>query len=574
MEAYQKNYSEWLKSEVVDELTLDELNAISSNENEIRLRFSEPLSFGTAGLRGVMRAGINAMNVYTVAHATQALADVINEDGEKGGVVIAWDSRNNSRLFAETSCCVLCANGIKVYMFPDLRPTPELSFAIRRLGCSAGINITASHNPMQYNGYKAYGENGAQISPEVADKIAQRMAKIDIFSDVSTMSYDEALGSGYVTVLDETIDDEYIKVVLDERVDKSLIPSMADNLKVVYTPLHGTGATIVPTLLKKAGVKNLYTVDEQIVPDGDFPTVVKPNPEYKEAFELGIEYANRFGADLIIATDPDADRTGCTIRNAEGEFITITGNQIGALLLDYLLCAYEQNCTMPEEPYAVKSIVSTELATKICDSHGVKMYNVLTGFKFIGEVMEEHIASGHGSFILGFEESYGFLKGTYARDKDACVASMLICEMAAFHQSHGRTLADALNNLYEKYGYYKEGISEIYFEGVDGAEKMSAIMDVLRTNPPEKLGGEAIEKISDYLTSKITYLSSDSTRDIDLPKSNVIAFESENGNISIARPSGTEPKIKFYFLCHADSPEGAESIANACKEDFAELAQG
>ncbi len=549
MEQYMKNYLRWLESDKLSDAEKAELAAIREDDGEIRLRFTSYLSFGTAGLRGIMKTGMNAMNVHTVAYATQGLANLIIKEGRAAdGVAIAYDSRNNSALFAKTSAQVLAAAGIKSYLFDDLRPTPELSFALREYGCVAGINITASHNPKQYNGYKAYWEDGAQLPPEHADTVSASMEALDIFEDVKLADFDKAVAEGLIVMLGAETDEKYLAQVVAQAVNPDAVKAVADDLAIVYTPLHGTGHKLVPEVMKRIGLKNLYTVPEQMIIDGNFPTVPKPNPEYPQVFELGIEIANRVGSDLIVATDPDADRVGVMTRTADGSFVTITGNQMGALLLDYILTAYEETGSMPDHPYAVKTIVSTELAAAICAAHNVTMHNVLTGFKFIGEVIKNYEAKGYGSFILGFEESYGYLKGTYARDKDAVVASMLICEMTAYYKAKGMTLGDALQGLYARYGYCYETNVEIYMEGLDGAARMAAMMDTLRNDPPAEFGGVAVELFGDYKTETFTELATGKKIPTGLPKSNVLYFKLVNGDVIVVRPSGTEPKIKFYFL--------------------------
>ncbi|MBR6682552.1 MAG: phospho-sugar mutase, partial [Clostridia bacterium] len=451
MSEYLKEFNRWLYNETLDASLREELLKMKDDEKEIKQWFSCPLSFGTAGLRGVMTAGLNAMNIYTVGQATQGLSDYINEQKmAERGVVIAFDSRNNSELFAKISATVLAANGIKVYIFESLRPTPVLSFALRELDCIAGINITASHNPSKYNGYKAYWEDGAQLGPEQAAAVSDYINKTDIFDGVRYIDFDEGVKSGKITVIGREIDEKYLKCVKDQAVSPELFERVADSLKIVYTPLYGAGRTLVPEILRMCGLKHLYTVDCQMEPNGNFPGTPNPNPEFPEVFEEGIKIAETVKSDLIIATDPDADRVGIMARAKDGSFKCLTGNQVGSLLLDYIITAYEQKGIVPESPYAVKTIVSTELATKICNEHGVKIHNVLTGFKFIGEVIKNYEQKGYGSFILGFEESYGYLKGTYARDKDAVVASMLLCEMAAYYMQTGMTLYDALLGLYEK----------------------------------------------------------------------------------------------------------------------------
>ena len=562
MAEYLNNYRKWLDSDVLTKEEIAELKEL--DEKEIKERFSCYLSFGTAGLRGKMKIGMNAMNVYTVGLATQGLSNLIVSSGQQNdGVVIAHDSRNNSSEFAKTAASVLAANGIKTYIFDSLRPTPELSFALRHLKCAAGINITASHNPKEYNGYKAYGEDGAQLSPEAAAGVAAEMAKTDIFEGVKKVCFDTAVADGRITVIGKDVDEDYIEKVVAESVYPEVIKAVADELKIVYSPLHGAGYKLVPEVLSRMGFKHIYTVKEQEQPDGDFPTVLKPNPEYREAFELGIALANEVGSDLIVATDPDADRVGAFARAHDGEFVGITGNQMGALLLDYILTAYEETGTMPEEPYAVKSIVSTELATKVCKAHGIELFNVLTGFKFIGEVIKNHEKLGRGSFVLGFEESYGYLKGTYARDKDAVVASLLICEMTAFYKAKNMTLIDALDQLYAKLGFSYEVNDEIYAHGLDGAEKIASIMDELRNNAPSEFGGVNVSEIGDYLDGNFTDLKTGEKRSTNLPKSNVVYFKLDNGDVIVARPSGTEPKIKFYYLITSASD------INAAKALFA-----
>ncbi len=546
---YLDHYHRWLASDRLTKEEHDELLAIKEDDNEIRQRFSCYLSFGTAGLRGTMKTGMNAMNTHTVAYATQGLAALILKEGRaKDGVAIAYDSRYHSEDFAKTAACVLAAAGIPAYLFDALRPTPELSFALRELGCVAGINITASHNPKQYNGYKAYWEDGAQLPPEHADTVAASMQALDIFADVHMADYDEALADGRIVLLGQEMDEKYLSAVLKQAVNPAAVSAVAEDLAIVYSPLHGTGHRLIPEILGRLGLKKLYTVDEQMVIDGGFPTVEKPNPEYPEVFKLGTAIADRVGSDLIIATDPDADRVGVMTRTRDGSFTTITGNQMGALLIDYIITAYEDTNTMPPDPYAVKTIVTSEMAAKICRAHGVTMYNVLTGFKFIGEVIKNHEAQGNYSYLFGFEESYGYLKGSYARDKDAVVATMLIVEMTAYYKAKGMTLSDALTALFERYGFCYETNVEIYMEGLDGAAKMAALMDGLRNDPPKAFGGVSVVELRDYKTALITDCATGAQTPTGLPKSNVLYYKLENGDVIVARPSGTEPKIKFYYL--------------------------
>ena len=549
MPNYLDNYNRWLNSDKLSDEERAELLSIKDDDKEIQLRFTDYLSFGTAGLRGTMKVGMNAMNVHTVAYATQGLAQLIIEEGRTAdGVAIAYDSRNNSELFAKTAARVLAAANIPAYLFDELRPTPELSFALRELHCVAGINITASHNPKQYNGYKAYWEDGAQLPPEHADVVSATMQKLDIFEDVKLADFDEALAAGKIVMLGRDMDEKYLACVQAQAVNPEAVKAVADELKIVYSPLHGTGYRLVPEILRRCGHKNVFTVDEQMVISGDFPTVAKPNPEYKEVFDIGMKIADEVGSDLVVATDPDADRVGVVTSTPDGSFTTITGNQMGALLMDYILTAYEETNTMPEIPFAVKTIVTTELAAKICEAHGVKMHNVLTGFKFIGEVIKDYEKKGYGTFVLGFEESYGYLKGTYARDKDAVVAAMLICEMTAYYKAKGMTLSDALDALYARYGYCYEANVEIYMEGLDGPARMAEKMNALRNPAPAEIAGRKVVKFGDYQAQTIEDRVSGTVESTNLPKSNVLAFTLDNGDVIVARPSGTEPKIKFYFM--------------------------
>ena len=550
MEAYVTEFNKWMAAPEVSDEVKSELVALT--EDEKKERFAGYMTFGTAGLRAKMGAGCAFMNEYTVAHATEGLARLIlAENAADRGVVIAYDSRINSDAFARRSAEVLSASGIKVYLFPSLRPTPVLSYAVLKLGCIAGINITASHNPSAYNGYKAYWEDGAQLPPDHAKRVSDAMDSIDIFKDVPAS--EKADKSKIITVSD-LIDEPYMECVLEQRVNPDAIKAVADDLRIVYTPLHGAGAVMVPEVLRRAGVKNLYTVDEQMAPDGSFPTVYYPNPEFPEAFKLGIELAEKVSSELVVATDPDCDRVGVMAKGKDGEFHTVTGNQMGALLLDYIITAYEKEGKLPSDAYAVKSVVSANLAEKIADAHGVKFYNVLTGFKFIGEVIKEHLAAGHGTFLLGFEESYGYLKGTYARDKDAVVASMLICEMAAFYKAKNMTLIDALDELFERYGYFGERVKNIQITGLDAAGQMAKIMKGLRENSPASLGGVKVAETRDYLDSTVRR-SDGSVGETGLPKTNMLYYVLENGDVYIVRPSGTEPKIKVYILSQAKTRE-------------------
>ncbi|MCL2518479.1 MAG: phospho-sugar mutase [Oscillospiraceae bacterium] len=518
MENYKKLYQRWQNHERI-ELT----------DDEIKEKFGSYLEFGTAGLRGKMTAGTNAMNVYTVRHATQGFADYIfNNGGRERGVAIAYDSRRNSKLFATKAAAVMTANGIKVFLFDDICPTPMLSFAVREFGCIAGINITASHNPKEYNGYKAYWEDGAQLSLEQVDAVSEYIRNTDIFDGVKTN-----INDSLVTMIDSSFDEKYLAQVKAQSVTQ-----IESDLKVVYTPLHGTGGRVIPKLLN-----NIIVVPEQMIPDGEFPTAAFPNPEYIDVYAPGIRLAESINGEIIIANDPDADRMGAMIRNHDGGFMLLTGNQTGALLLDYIITALDK---LPPEPYAIKTIVTSEIITKICELNGVKLHNVLTGFKFIAEVIKKE----SGNFLLGFEESYGYMRGTYVRDKDGIVAAMLFCEMAAYYKSRGMTMANALDALYEKYGRYIEETENLYYEDIDGVTKMKAIMDRLRLNPPKSLGGEDVVVIRDYLSGEVMDLRTGLVTSTELASSNVLYYQTAENNVVVIRPSGTEPKIKIYYLLH------------------------
>ena len=564
-------YKKWLANKDLDAELRAELTAIENDPKEIEERFAFPLAFGTGGLRGIIRAGTNGMNIYTVAQATQGLAELVKQDGgAEMGVVIASDTRIKSDVFSEISARVLAANGIRAYLFDAPRPTPELSFALRHLHAKAGINVTASHNPSIYNGYKAYWEDGAQISPEQADVVSAAIEKVDIFTGVKLVSFEEGKKAGLIQIIGQEVDEAYMKVVLAERIRPNAIPDVADDFKVVYTPFHGTGRILVPEVLKRAGLKHLYCVPEQMVPDGRFPTVKSPNPEDKAGFALAMKIAEENGCDLLIGTDPDADRAGVIVRASNGEFVPLTGNQIGVMLLSYIIEARKLENKLPANAAAVKSIVSTKLADKICEASGVTMINVLTGFKFIGEKIKEFEETGSHTYIFGFEESYGYLSGTYARDKDAVCAAMLITEMAAFYRARGKSLYEVLCGIFEKYGYYSEGIGTIVLPGLDGLAKMSSLMDGLRQNPPKEIAGVKVASVADYKTGLITDADG-KTAPTGLPKSNVLFYTLENGDSTVIRPSGTEPKIKLYYLVSDKTKEAAEEKRNAYKAAFEKL---
>ncbi len=564
MEEFMTRYHQWLASDKVDEETKAELRALEGNNDEIEFRFGSYMTFGTGGLRSKMGAGCGMMNIYTVAQSTEGVARVIETLGDEAkarGVIIGCDSRNNSALFARRCAEVLTAHGIKVYLFDELRPTPMLSAGVRYYKCIAGINITASHNPAAYNGYKLYWEDGAQPTAEMADYVSSFIYATDIFDGVPTR--DQA-NEDLITMVGRDFDEYFMEKCIGEQVYPDVIDRDADNLQVVYTPLCGAGYRIVPEVLRRIGVKHLSTVDCQMTPDGNFPGLAKPNPEYPAAFAEGIKVAAEVNSDLIVATDPDCDRVGVMARDRSGEFKCITGNQMGSLLLDYIFCALEEQGKLPADAYAIKTIVTSEMATKICAVHNVELYNVLTGFKFIAEVIGEHEEKGEGTYMLGYEESYGYMKGDYSRDKDGVVASMLICEMAAYYDLKGMTLIDAINSLYEKYGYYMENSAEIYMEGLDGKEQIVSLMEKLRAANPSEIAGSRVVNIRDYLAETSKNMITGEVSGTGLPKSNVMYWAAENGNVVVARPSGTEPKIKFYILANGADRAAAEINAVAC----------
>ena len=568
-------YQRWLNSSVLTDEERAELLSIANNEEAKALRFTAPMDFGTAGLRSTMYMGIGSMNRFTVAQTTRGIAALIKlAGGEERGVAIAFDSRNNSDMFARVSACVLAGAGIKSYIFDSIRPTPELSFALRELGCIAGINITASHNPKEYNGYKAYWEDGAQIAPEQANVVSAERAKFDVLDMSGIMDFDEGVKSGLITILDEKFDEKYLDAVMATAVNANAVKDVADELKVVYTPIHGAGYRLVPEVFKRIGLKHLYTVDEQMIPNGDFPTVEKPNPEYPAVFKLGIDIANRVGSDLVIATDPDSDRVGVMTRTEKGDFATISGNQMGALLLDYVIKARRDLGILPEGAYCVKSLVSTDMAYKIAKDNGVKLHDVLTGFKFIGEVIKNYEAEGKfGGFLLGFEESYGYLLGSYARDKDAVEGSMMILEMTAYYKKKGMTLSDALTELYKTYGLYAEKTIDIYMEGLDGIANRKKVMQNLRECPPKTLGGIAVKSAGDYKSGEVRDLESGEISTTGQPSSDVLYYTLKNEDKIIVRPSGTEPKIKIYLLAHGDDQAALDAKLLAYEKDSRKMTE-
>ena len=565
---YLEEYKKWMNSNFIDENTKKELKEIENNEKEIEDRFYKNLEFGTAGLRGVIGAGTNRMNKYTVSKATQGLANfIIKEKGQEKGVAIAYDSRNMSKEFSEIAANCLNANGIKAYVFEELRPVPELSYAVRKLGCIAGIMITASHNPPKYNGYKVYWEDGAQIVAPKDKLIIEEVNNVQNYEDAKTMDRNEAINSGLYNVIGKEIDDSYIEELKKLSLNPEKIKEQED-LKIVYTPLHGTGNMPVKRILKEIGFKNVLVVPEQEMPDGNFPTVELPNPEDKKAFKLALELAKKENADLVLATDPDADRLGVYAKDSKtGEYMPFTGNMSGMLIAEYLLSQKKEKGLLPENSSLITTIVSTNLAKAIAKGYNLKIFEVLTGFKFIGEKMRIFDETKEYSYQFGFEESYGCLVGTHARDKDAIVAVMMLCEAAAFYKSQGITLWDQMINMYNKYGYYKEDTKSLTLEGSNGAEKIKLILNNLRENPLEKIGGYKVIEFRDYSQSIIKNMITGEVSNTDLPKSNVLYYELENDAWCCVRPSGTEPKIKFYLGVKEESVEKAEEVIKILSED-------
>lgn len=567
---YAEEYNRWLSK--ADETTVKELRQIQDQE-EIKDRFYRSLEFGTAGLRGVLGAGTNRMNTYVVGQATQGLANQLLKTGdpaEERSVVIAYDSRHQSDVFAKEAACVLAANGIKVYLFEELKPVPELSFSVRHLGATAGIAVTASHNPAKYNGYKVYGEDGAQLNPALAAIVLEEMEKTDPFADVKHCAFESAVRDGKIVMIGDEVEDEYLACVEAQSLRPALCHEQGKTLQFVYTPFHGTGNKPVRKILQRMGFENVTVVREQELPDGDFPTVASPNPENKEGFHIAIDYAQKCGADLIVGTDPDADRVGILVRNGAGEYVSFTGNQVGALLTEYILSSLKEQNRLPKDGYVVKTIVTTNIIRAICKTYGVALKEVLTGFKFIGEKIKESEETGVGTYLFGFEESYGYLKGTYARDKDAVVATMLIAEMALYYQQQGSSLFAQMEKLYQKYGHYTEYVESVTLEGLDGQEKIQEIMENLRRRPPETVAGKTVLAVRDYQSS-IRTAKDGGTEELLLPKSDVLYLELADENNFIVRPSGTEPKIKLYCLLKGDTPEAAEVLVAEAKKDIQKL---
>ena len=565
MKDYMKIYQEWLSNPYFDEATKEELRAIEGNENEIKERFYMDLEFGTAGLRGIIGAGINRMNIYVVRRATQGLANYIIKQGAANkGVAIAYDSRHMSPEFAMEAAMTLAANGIKAYKFESLRPTPELSFAVRELGCVAGINITASHNPPEYNGYKVYWEDGAQFTPPHDKGVTEEVLAIEDLSTVKTTDEASATAAGLYQVIGQEIDDKYIAQVKAQVVNQKAIDEMQDQITIVYTPLHGTGNIPARRVMKEIGFTHVYVVPEQELPNGDFPTVSYPNPEAKEAFELGLKLAKEKNADLVLATDPDADRLGVYVKDTKsGEYIPLTGNMSGSLLCEYVLSQKQAAGKIPADGQVVKSIVSTNLIDAVAKSYGAELIEVLTGFKWIGKQILKNETTGHGTYLFGMEESYGCLIGTYARDKDAISATAALCEAAAYYKQKGMTLWDAMIAMYEKYGYYKDAVKAIGLSGIEGLAKIQSIMETLRNNTPTEVGGYKVTSARDYKLDTIKDMATGEVKPTGLPSSNVLYYDLEDGAWICVRPSGTEPKIKFYFGVKGTSLEDAEEKENA-----------
>ena len=568
---WRETYEAWLDSPVLSEEEWKELDSIRDDPREIEDRFYAPLVFGTAGLRGVMGLGTNRMNIHVIRHATQAFAELIEAEGREAmsrGVVVCYDCRINSDVFAREAAAIMAANGVHVRLFESLRPTPELSFAIRHYGAQAGINVTASHNPKEYNGYKVYWSDGAQLPPQHAEQIARRMESSDIFRAPRRMDFQEAVARGLIEFLGDETDEAFLKKVMEQAVNRDVVAAVADRMQIVYTPFHGCGWKLVPEALRRLGIRHLYTVDEQMVLDGNFPTVKSPNPENPEGFYLAVDLAKKVDSNLIIGTDPDSDRVGVMVRRGE-DFVPVTGNQMGVLLLDYLIRARQQQGTLPANAAALTTIVSTSMVRRICQVNGIHFEETFTGFKFMAEKLAEYAQDGSYQYILAFEESYGYMVGDYVRDKDAVTASMLIAEMAAWYFSRGMTLLDAIEELYRKYGYFREETINLFMYGVDGLEKMKELMVALRETPPTSVGGVLVARVRDYLTGDIRVPGLGVVEKTAIAGSNVLYFELEDGSALVVRPSGTEPKIKMYVLARDETAQGCQEK----KARFAEYAR-
>lgn len=555
----KQTYNEWLENAVEDKDLKAELESIKNNEDEIYDRFYTALKFGTAGLRGIIGAGTNRMNIYVVRQATQGLANYVLKKYGNGSVAISHDSRIKADLFMNEAARVLAANGIKVYITSELQPTPVLSYLVRYFKCQAGIMVTASHNPAAYNGYKAYGEDGCQMTDVAANTVYDEISKLDMFKDVKIADFDEAVKSGMIEYVDESVYDTYLEKVMEQQVNPGVCKGA--DLKVVYTPLNGTGNKLVRKVLGKIGVNDVVVVPEQELPDGNFTTCPYPNPEIKEALAKGLELCEKEQPDLLLATDPDADRVGIAVKDYDGSYRLISGNEDGVMLTNYILSCKKASGKLPEKPVVVKTIVTTKLINKLCEKYGCELKNVLTGFKYIGEVIL-NLEKKHeeNRYLFGFEESYGYLSGTYVRDKDAVVASMLVCEMAAYYKKQGKSLAEVIDGLYEEFGYYLNKTYSFEFGGAAGMHKMADIMTAVRDDTPKSIAGYDVVKVSDYLLRKETDVATGSITDIDLPKSNVIALHLADDNAVIIRPSGTEPKIKLYITSVGKDKDNAAEI--------------
>ena len=560
---FMKEYEKWLASPALSAEEHAELEAIRGDAKEIESRFFGPLEFGTAGLRGTMCVGLHQMNVHVIRWATQGFADVIAAEGEEGkrrGIAICMDCRNHSMDFARAAAEVCAANGIHVRIFESLRPTPELSFAVREYHCQAGINVTASHNPKEYNGYKVYWEDGAQLPPHHADAIAKRLEELDIFNDIKTMPFDYAVAAGLIETIGEETDRKFMENVCAQFIDRETVAKVADTFALVYTPFHGCGYKLVPEALEKLGIRHLICEPKQMVIDGNFPTVVSPNPENPEGFYLAIDLAKKNNVDFILGTDPDSDRVGIMIRDKSGEFRPVSGNQTGVLLLDYLIGALRRTGKMPANPVALKTIVTTEMARKVAEENGLKCYDTFTGFKLLAEKKDKLESAGEGKVIMSYEESYGYMLGDFVRDKDAVTASALLTEMAAWYASQGMTLFDAIEALYEKYGYYAEKTHNLVMPGLDGLRDMAKLMMNLREEPPHEISGVKVKAFKDYQNGAVCDFETGEKSTMELSGSNVLRFEMADGTSVIARPSGTEPKIKVYVLTRGEN--SAECQAN------------
>lgn len=569
---YKARYEEWLSNSYFDADTRAELEGIKEDENEIKERFYMDLEFGTAGLRGIIGAGTNRMNIYTVRKATQGLANyIMKNEGAAKGVAIAYDSRHMSTEFAQEAACCLAANGIKAYVFDALRPTPELSYAVRKLGCIAGINITASHNPPEYNGYKVYWEDGAQITPPHDKGIMDEVKAVEDYTTMKTMSIEDAKAAGLYEVIGAEVDDAYIAELKKQVLHQDAIDAVGKELKIVYTPLHGTGNIPARRILKELGFENVYVVKEQELPDGDFPTVSYPNPEAEEAFDLGLKLAKEIDADIVLATDPDADRLGVRVKDKDGVYHDLTGNMSGCLLANYEIGQRKELKGLPEDGYLIKTIVTSNMADAIAEYYGTGLIECLTGFKYIGQQILGFETKGKGEYLFGFEESYGCLIGTHARDKDAIVATMALCEAAAYYRTKGMTLWDAMIEMYERYGYYKDDIKSITLKGIEGLAKIQEILTTLRNDPPTEIAGYKVLKVRDYKEDTIKDMETGEVTATGLPASNVLYYDLPDGAWLCVRPSGTEPKVKFYYGVKGSSLADADEKSAAMGDEIMKM---